>query len=169
MLRYVASLILLCHPYLLLILCYFLLSLPFLFCLFIISVACKKWGGGLMYLEMKGSSCIIDKNIFLCLKRLFFLKKLLTGGSYALWYVSTHLIVGIVSTNAFLQLCFWSTESWEKRKSVTIQLPAGKVPVGDTRVQFHTDQIRLLVCHETQLAVYDASKMERSRQVRDVT
>ncbi|XP_062175921.1 topless-related protein 2 isoform X2 [Alnus glutinosa] len=70
----------------------------------------------------------------------------------------------LVSSGADAQLCFWSTESWEKRKSVTIQLPAGKVPVGDTRVQFHSDQIRLLVCHETQLAVYDASKMERIRQ-----
>lgn len=90
----------------------------------------------------------------------------MTGGSFAL---TTHLIVGIVSMDVFSQLCFWSTESWEKRKSVTIQLPAGKAPVGDTRVQFHSDQIRLLVCHETQLALYDASKMERIRQVRDVT
>lgn len=44
-------------------------------------------------------------------------------------------------------------------------MPAGKAPVGDTRVQFYSDQIRLLVFHETQLATYDASKMERIRQV----
>ncbi|KAM3684922.1 hypothetical protein ACJW31_11G079700 [Castanea mollissima] len=62
------------------------------------------------------------------------------------------------------KICFWNFESWEKRKSITIQLPAGRVPVGDTRVQFHCDQVRMLVCHETQLAVYDASKMERIRQ-----
>lgn len=49
-----------------------------------------------------------------------------------------------------------------------LQLPAGKAPVGDTRVQFHTDQIRLLVVHETQLAIYDASKMDRIRQVEDL-
>lgn len=48
---------------------------------------------------------------------------------------------------------------------VQIQLPPGKAPTGDTRVQFHTDQIRLLVSHETQLAIYDASKMEHIRQV----
>lgn len=48
---------------------------------------------------------------------------------------------------------------------VPIQLPAGKAPAGDTRVQFHADQVRLLVAHETQLAVYDASKMDRIRQV----
>jgi WD40 repeat protein len=76
---------------------------------------------------------------------------------------STNLNV-LVSSGADAQLCFWNTESWEKRKSITIQLPAGKVPVGDTRVQFHSDQVRMLVCHETQLAVYDASKMERIRQ-----
>lgn len=64
-----------------------------------------------------------------------------------------------------LQLCVWSIDTWEKRKSVTIQLPAGKAPTGDTRVQFHSDQTRLLVFHETQLAVYDASKMECIRQV----
>ncbi|KAF3946129.1 hypothetical protein CMV_027570, partial [Castanea mollissima] len=66
------------------------------------------------------------------------------------------------------KICFWNFESWEKRKSITIQLPAGRVPVGDTRVQFHCDQVRMLVCHETQLAVYDASKMERIRQAKKV-
>ncbi|GKA96092.1 topless-related protein 3-like protein, partial [Tanacetum coccineum] len=64
----------------------------------------------------------------------------------------------------FLCICFWSIDSWEKRKMVQIQLPPGKAPTGDTRVQFHTDQIRLLVSHETQLALYDASKMELIRQ-----
>ncbi|KAF5452308.1 hypothetical protein F2P56_027318 [Juglans regia] len=76
---------------------------------------------------------------------------------------STSLNV-LVSSGADAQLCFWNTESWEKRKSITIELPAGKVPVGDTRVQFHSDQIHVLVCHETQLAVYDALKMEWIQQ-----
>ncbi|KAJ6397454.1 hypothetical protein OIU77_018463 [Salix suchowensis] len=67
-------------------------------------------------------------------------------------------------SNYFLQLCIWSIDTWEKRKSVAIQIPAGKSPTGDTRVQFHSDQTRLLVIHETQLAMYDASKMERIRQ-----
>lgn len=60
----------------------------------------------------------------------------------------------------------WSIDTWEKRKSINIQIPAGKAPTGDTRVQFHSDQIRMLVVHETQLAIYDASKMERVRHVR---
>ncbi|CAJ1868536.1 unnamed protein product [Sphenostylis stenocarpa] len=70
----------------------------------------------------------------------------------------------LVSSGADAQLCVWSIDTWEKRKSVPLQLPAGKAPVGDTRVQFHLDQIRLLVAHETQLAIYDASKMDRIRQ-----
>lgn len=44
-------------------------------------------------------------------------------------------------------------------------MPAGKAANGDTKVQFHVDQIRILVVHETQLAVFDASKMECIRQV----
>ncbi|CAI9764250.1 unnamed protein product [Fraxinus pennsylvanica] len=76
---------------------------------------------------------------------------------------STNLNI-LVSSGADAQLYFWSIDTWEKRKSVPIQLPVGKAPNGDTRVQFHSDQIRLLVSHETQLAIYDASKMERIRQ-----
>jgi hypothetical protein len=59
----------------------------------------------------------------------------------------------------------WANDSWEKRRTVSIQMPAGKTPSGDTRVQFSSDQSHLLVVHETQLAIYDASKMERIYQV----
>ncbi|KDP23429.1 hypothetical protein JCGZ_23262 [Jatropha curcas] len=76
---------------------------------------------------------------------------------------STNLNI-LVSSGADAQLCVWSIDTWEKRKSVAIQIPVGKAPVGETRVQFHSDQTRLLVVHETQLAIYDASKMERVRQ-----
>ncbi|KAL5565954.1 hypothetical protein UlMin_029118 [Ulmus minor] len=76
---------------------------------------------------------------------------------------STNLNI-LVSSGADAQLCVWSIDTWEKRKSIAIQLPAGKAPVGETRLQFHADQIRLLVAHETQLAIYDASKMDRIRQ-----
>ncbi|KAJ6974217.1 hypothetical protein D5086_024031 [Populus alba] len=76
---------------------------------------------------------------------------------------STNLNI-LVSSGADAQLCIWSIDTWEKRKSVAIQIPTGKSPTGDTRVQFHSDQTRLLVVHETQLAIYDASKMERIHQ-----
>ncbi|KAK8671171.1 hypothetical protein V6N13_037776 [Hibiscus sabdariffa] len=66
----------------------------------------------------------------------------------------------LVSSGADAQLFFWSTGNWEKINSVGLEMPAGKAPQGATRVQFHSDQVRLLVCHETVLAVYDVSKME---------
>ncbi|KAI4369377.1 hypothetical protein MLD38_017820 [Melastoma candidum] len=76
---------------------------------------------------------------------------------------STNLNI-LVSSGADAQLCVWSIDTWERRKIVPLQIPAGKASTGDTRLQFHTDQIRLLMFHETQLAIYDASKMERIKQ-----
>eukprot|EP00249_Psilotum_nudum_P025017 c29350_g1_i2 orf=562-3972(-) len=72
----------------------------------------------------------------------------------------------LVSSGADAQLCVWGTDGWEKRKSKPLQIPAGRPPaaVGDTRVQFHNDQVHLLVVHESHLAIYDAAKLERSRQ-----
>jgi len=69
----------------------------------------------------------------------------------------------LVSSGADAQLCIWSIGTWKKLKSVPIQLPAGKARNGDTRVQFHSNQIYLLVSHETQLAIYDPSR-DRIRQ-----
>ncbi|KAH7855513.1 hypothetical protein Vadar_025713 [Vaccinium darrowii] len=76
---------------------------------------------------------------------------------------STNLNI-LVSSGADAQLCIWSVDTWKKLKSYPIQLPACKVCNGDTSVEFHSDLIRLLVSHETQLAIYDASKMDRMRQ-----
>ena len=59
----------------------------------------------------------------------------------------------------------WANDSWEKKKTVAVEMPAGKTPSGDTRVQFNSDQSRLLVVHETQLAIYDTSELERIYQV----
>lgn len=87
----------------------------------------------------------------------------MTGGSYF------PLLLLDVTGFFLLQLFFWNTDNWEKIKSVALQLPAGKAPQGDTRVQFLSDQVRFLVCHETQLAIYDANKMECVRQVRCYT
>nr|GMD26096.1 protein TPR1-like [Ipomoea batatas] len=77
---------------------------------------------------------------------------------------STKLKV-LVSADADTQLCVWSTSLWKMRRSVHIQLPDGELPTGgDTQVMFHVDQVHLLVTHETQLAIYDASKMELVHQ-----
>ncbi|KAG8649977.1 protein TOPLESS-RELATED PROTEIN 2 isoform X2 [Manihot esculenta] len=67
----------------------------------------------------------------------------------------------LVSSGADAQLCVWSIDGWEKRKSRFIQAPPGRQSplIGETRVQFHNDQTHLLVVHETQVAIYD-SKLE---------
>nr|GLL30173.1 protein TPR1-like [Ipomoea trifida] len=71
----------------------------------------------------------------------------------------------LVSSGADAQLCVWNILGrGKKRKSVRIQLPFGEVHSGDTQVMFHADQLHLLVTHETQLAIYDTSKMERISQ-----
>ncbi|CAK9883179.1 unnamed protein product [Sphagnum jensenii] len=70
----------------------------------------------------------------------------------------------LVSSGADAQLCVWGTDGWEKQKSKFVQVQPGRVsPMGDTRVQFHNDQFRLLVVHESQLAIYDAAELERLR------
>ncbi|KAK4486312.1 hypothetical protein RD792_008990 [Penstemon davidsonii] len=60
---------------------------------------------------------------------------------------------------SLLQLCIWSIDGWEKKKSRPIQAPPGHpTPLtGETKVQFHNNQSHLLVVHETQIAIYDAT------------
>ncbi|XP_047321907.1 topless-related protein 4-like isoform X2 [Impatiens glandulifera] len=72
----------------------------------------------------------------------------------------------LVSSGADSQLCVWSMERWEKQTSKFLQVPAGRTlaPISDTRVQFHQDQIHLLVVHETQIAIYEAPKLECLKQ-----
>lgn len=66
-----------------------------------------------------------------------------------------------------LQLCVWSTDGWDTLASKFLQIPSGCVPspLGETRVQFHQDQKHFLAVHETQIAIYEASKLECIKQV----
>ncbi|GMI88751.1 WUS-INTERACTING PROTEIN 1, TOPLESS [Hibiscus trionum] len=63
----------------------------------------------------------------------------------------------LVSSGADAQLCVWSIDGWEKKKSRFIQAPPGRQSplAGETKVQFHNDQTHLLVVHESQIAIYD--------------
>lgn len=65
------------------------------------------------------------------------------------------------------QLCVWSTDGWDKQASKFLQPQPGRTlaPVADTRVQFHQDQIHLLAIHESQIAIYEAPKLECLKQV----
>ncbi|PIA42393.1 hypothetical protein AQUCO_02000089v1 [Aquilegia coerulea] len=72
----------------------------------------------------------------------------------------------LVSSGADAQLCVWSTDGWEKQVNKFLQIPSGRVPapLAETRVQFHQDQIHFLTVHETQLAIYEAPKLECVKQ-----
>lgn len=72
----------------------------------------------------------------------------------------------LVSSGADAQLCVWSMDGWEKKASKFLQIPSGRAinPLAQTRVQFHQDQTHLLVVHETQIAIYEASKLECVKQ-----
>ncbi|XVF74749.1 hypothetical protein PTKIN_Ptkin13bG0136600 [Pterospermum kingtungense] len=72
----------------------------------------------------------------------------------------------LVSSGADAQLCVWSMDGWEKQASKFLQIPNGHVakPLGQTRVHFHQDQIHLLVVHGTQIAIYEAPKLECLKQ-----
>lgn len=65
------------------------------------------------------------------------------------------------------QLCVWSTDGWEKQATKFLQIPSGRVPapLAETRVQFHQDQTQFLTVHETQIAIYEAPKLECLKQV----
>ncbi|KAG9138676.1 hypothetical protein Leryth_018567 [Lithospermum erythrorhizon] len=74
----------------------------------------------------------------------------------------------LLSSGADSQLCVWSTDVWEKKSSKYLQTPGPGVraaaPVADTRVQFHQDQKHVLVVHETQIAIYEAPKLDCLKQ-----
>ncbi|KAG2729392.1 hypothetical protein I3760_01G247600 [Carya illinoinensis] len=77
----------------------------------------------------------------------------------------SHVLNVLVSSGADAQLCVWSSDGWEKQKTRFLQLPPGRTPgQSDTRVQFHQDQIHFLVAHETQLAIYETTKLECVKQ-----
>lgn len=61
----------------------------------------------------------------------------------------------------------WSLDGWKKQAGTFLKNPAGRVskPLAQTRIKFQKDQIHLLVIHDTQLAIYEASKLKCLKQV----
>lgn len=65
------------------------------------------------------------------------------------------------------QIVSWNSESWEKQKSTSLQIPSGRsaAVLSDTQVQFHQDQTHFLVVHETQLSIYEVAELKCIKQV----
>ncbi|XP_078443157.1 protein TPR3-like isoform X2 [Wolffia australiana] len=78
----------------------------------------------------------------------------------------SHALNVLVSSGADAQICVWGTDGWEKQRSRFLQIPAGRTPSANSemKVQFHQDQIHFLAVHETQLAIYETTKLECVKQ-----
>ncbi|WJX23479.1 hypothetical protein P8452_12684 [Trifolium repens] len=67
----------------------------------------------------------------------------------------------MVSAGADAQLISWNMNQWSMNKSVPIKMRTGEnAAPSETKVQFHSDQVMLLACHETQLTLYNVSNMK---------
>ncbi|OAY27418.1 topless-related protein 1 isoform X2 [Manihot esculenta] len=78
----------------------------------------------------------------------------------------SHVLNMLVSSGADAQIIVWNSDNWERQKSISLQIPAGKTPaaMSNTQVQFQQDQIHFLVVHETQLAIYETTKLQCIKQ-----
>ncbi|XP_015894468.3 topless-related protein 4-like isoform X2 [Ziziphus jujuba] len=83
----------------------------------------------------------------------------------------SHVLNVLVSSGADSQLCVWHTNGWDKQTSKFLKISSGRTAsaLADTRVQFHQDQIHLLAVHETQIAIYEAPKLECPKQLKSVS
>ena len=66
------------------------------------------------------------------------------------------------------QLCVWSMDGWEMHTRKFLYIPHGREsssPLAPTGVQFHQDQIHVLAVHETQIAIYEAPRLDCLMQV----
>ncbi|KAF4387713.1 hypothetical protein G4B88_004040 [Cannabis sativa] len=79
----------------------------------------------------------------------------------------SHVLNVLVSSGADAQICVWNSDGWEKQRNRFLQIPSGRTPSSqsDTRVQFHQDQMHFLVVHETQLAIFETTKLECVKQL----
>ncbi|KAF7830319.1 topless-related protein 1-like isoform X1 [Senna tora] len=75
----------------------------------------------------------------------------------------------LISAGEDAQIIRWNSDRWEKEINTFLQIPERRTPrtlpaKSDTYLQFHRDQIHFLVVHESQLAIYETSKLERVKK-----
>ncbi|XP_068312754.1 topless-related protein 1-like isoform X2 [Pyrus communis] len=78
----------------------------------------------------------------------------------------SYLLHTLVSLGADAQLIVWNSEKWERENSCFLRIPAGRMPTAmvETQLQYHKDLMHILVIHESQLAIYETSKLECEKQ-----
>lgn len=88
--------------------------------------------------------------------------------SFLVLHGTLNCFIVMATYQSWLQLCVWGMNAWDKQGSKFLQIPPGRTsgPIVETRVQFHQDQVQFLVVHESQIAIYEARKLECLKQVR---
>lgn len=58
-------------------------------------------------------------------------------------------------------------DTWDKQTNKFLQIPSNRMSgsFAETKVQFHQDQVQFLVVHESQIAIYEATKLDCLKQV----
>ncbi|XP_010324826.1 topless-related protein 1-like isoform X18 [Solanum lycopersicum] len=72
----------------------------------------------------------------------------------------------LVSSGADSQIVVWNSTNWEREGSTMLQTSADWLPteVSETSVEFQRDEKCFLVVHETQIAIYEPTKLECVKQ-----
>lgn len=121
----------------------------------------------LLYISMNGES--VSRNF---LFNMVSKQKVLSSTSII--YINICIYRYILSSScviyrflSILQIIVWGYGNWEKKNITLLQISSGWMPseTSETYVQFYGDELHFLVVHETQLAVYEATKLERVKQV----
>ncbi|KAK1358086.1 hypothetical protein POM88_051342 [Heracleum sosnowskyi] len=76
----------------------------------------------------------------------------------------------LVPSGADDQICVWSMDEWKKQACKSLHISSGRepYPLVQNRVQFDQDQIRSLVIRESLVAIYEAPKLKRIKQLHNV-
>ncbi|KAL2525724.1 Topless-related protein 1 [Abeliophyllum distichum] len=72
----------------------------------------------------------------------------------------------LVSSGLDAQIVVWDSITWEKKNNAFLEISTGWLPseLSETHVQFDKDERHFLVVHETQLAIYETTKLQCVKQ-----
>ncbi|XP_054799239.1 topless-related protein 1-like [Prosopis cineraria] len=75
----------------------------------------------------------------------------------------------LISFGEDSQIIRWNSNTWEKENSAFLQIPERRTPrtnpaMSNVFLQFHQDQTHFLVAHESQIAIYETSKLQCVKQ-----
>lgn len=72
----------------------------------------------------------------------------------------------LVSSGADSQIVVWNSTNWDGERSTVLQISADWVPteLSETSVEFQQDEKHFLVVHETQIAIYETTKLACVKQ-----